>query len=315
VYYILKPLLLALLSLTISSTIYAQSSITPIPKTLSYDKEQALLGKKLFQDPILSKDGSIACSSCHNLTTNGASKTPFSFGIKGKETKVNTPTVFNSVFNFVQFYNGRAKTLKEQAIQGMSEPTHIDITIKDVVAKLKTSSYEKSFQQIFNDGLTQENFLSVIVEFEKALITPNSKFDNFLRGDTTVLNSQEKKGYKEFQKDGCINCHNGVNIGSNMYQKMGLFVPYRAEKTVNGRYDITNRERDKFVYKVPSLRNIADTAPYFHDGGAKTLSDAVIKMYEHQLGKKVTKKEVSNIVAFLKTLSAPKPKILEEGTK
>ena len=179
-YYILKPLLVTLLSLTITSTIYAQSSITPIPKTLSYDKEQALLGKKLFQDPILSKDGSISCSSCHDLNTNGASTTSFSFGVEGKETKVNTPTVFNCVFNFVQFYDGRVHNLKEQVAQEIAEPVHMNTRVDKLLKKLNKSPYKKDFHKIFKDGITQENFFSVMIEFEKALITPNSKFDQYM---------------------------------------------------------------------------------------------------------------------------------------
>jgi cytochrome c peroxidase len=309
-----KPLLSTLLSLAISSVVYAQSDILPIPKTLSFDHEKALLGKKLFKDTILSKDNSTSCISCHNLTTNGADSTQYSKGVNSKTT-INTPTIFNSVFNFVQFHDGSAKDLKEQLVKGMEKSTHLDMKIEDILSKLEKSSYKQEFAKVFSNGLNKENFITTIVEFEKALITPYSRFDKYLRGDITVLTSQEKKGYLEFQENGCINCHNGVNIGANIYQKMGLFVPYKANNISNGRFDITKRERDKFVYKVPSLRNIAQTAPYFHDGSIKTLSDAVLKMYEHQLGVKKNKKEVANLVAFLKTLDAPKPTILKEGKK
>jgi len=300
-------------SLTLSSLLFAQSGITPIPKTLSYNTDQAELGKKLFQDPILSHNGTISCASCHHLKTNGADSIQYSFGIDGKETDYNTPTVFNSIFNFVQFYDGRAKDLKEETVMGLEKKNHMGANIDEIIKKLKNSPYKEEFDKVFKEeGLKKETFLRAIVEFEKALITPNSKFDIYLRGDTTVLNDKEKRGYKEFQESGCINCHNGVNIGSNMYQKMGMFAPYSSDKHTFGRFDVTKRDRDKNVYKVPSLRNIADTAPYFHDGSVKTLKDAVEKMYEYQLGTKPTTKQVDDIVAFLKTLSAPKPKILED---
>lgn len=299
------------LSTLVSFSLYAQSSITPIPKTLSYSQDQALLGKKLFEDPSISKNGSISCSSCHNLATNGANSTQYSFGVNSKETELNTPTVFNSIFNFAYFYDGRASNLKEQTRMGLLNPHHMDVKIDSLISKLQTTNYQKEFKDIFKDGLTEENFLNVMVEFQKALITPNSKFDKYLRGDTTLLNSQEKQGYETFKKDGCINCHNGINIGANMYQKMGVFTPFTSDKISYGRNNVTKRERDKYVYKVPSLRNISQTAPYLHDGSAKTLSDAVIAMYEYQLGVKKSKKEVSNIVAFLKTLDGEQPKILK----
>jgi len=295
----------------VSLTLYAQSGITPIPKTLSYAQEQAKLGKELFKDPILSKGGTTSCSSCHNLEKGGASATTYSFGVEGKETKVNTPTVFNSVFNFVQFYDGRAKDLKEQTSMGLADKMHMNMKIDDLIVELKKSKYNEKFETLFKDGLTKENFLNVMVEFQKALITPNSRFDKFLRGDTSELSTQEKQGYKDFKASGCINCHNGVNMGSNMYQKMGIFTPFRDEKVTNGRFNVTARERDRYVYKVPTLRNIAQTAPYFHDGSAKTLTEAVSRMFEYQLGIKADSKKVASIVTFLKTLDGEKPKILK----
>lgn len=300
-----------ILSTLVSFSLYAQSSITPIPKTLSYKQDQAQLGKEIFKDSSISKNGSISCASCHNLATNGADVTQYSFGVDSKETKFNTPTVFNSVFNFAYFYDGRAKNLKEQTLIGLSNVNHMNMNIDELITKLQATNYKKEFEDIFEDGLTKENFLTAIVEFQKALITPNSKFDNYLRGDTTVLTSQEKRGYNTFKKDGCVNCHNGINLGSNMYQKMGVFTPFTSDKISYGRHNVTKRERDKYVYKVPTLRNIAQTAPYLHDGSAKTLSDAVIAMYEYQLGVKKTKKEVRDLVAFLKTLDGEQPKILK----
>ena len=174
------------------------------------------------------------------------------------------------------------------------------------------------FLKIYADGVTQNNLAEVIAEFEKALITPNSRFDQYLRGDKNAITPQEKRGYKAFQEAGCISCHNGVNIGGNMYQKMGIMLPYdhtykpQDFSVLNGRYNVTKRERDKRVFKVPSLRNIALTAPYLHDGTAETLKDVIMDMREHQLGLLDESDEVEDIEMFLKTLTGEVPEIIKE---
>lgn len=276
---------------------------------------KAELGKKLFFDPLLSKDGTISCSSCHTLPGNGANSTQFSFAVHGVETEINTPTVLNSTFNFSSFYDGRAQNLKEQALESIESSYAMNADINEVLQALKKSDYLSEFTKVYDDGLTKDNLLDAITVFERALSTPNSRFDQYLRGDDTALNAQEKRGYKRFVKDGCISCHNGINIGGNMYQKMGVYVPYGQEKVLNGRYDVTKRERDRFVYKVPSLRNIALTAPYFHDGSVKTLKEAIVKMYEYQLGVPNKSKGVADVEAFLRTLTGEAPKILQKKAK
>ena len=298
-----------------SFALFAQSSIVPIPQNVAYNQVKAELGKKLFFDPLLSKDGTLSCSSCHTLPGNGANSSQFSFGINGSENEINTPTVLNSTFNFSHFFNGRAKNLQDQALESIESPYAMQADINEVLTKLQSTEYKGEFARIYDDGLNKKNLLDAITVFERALTTPNSRFDQYLRGDTTALNKQEKDGYERFVKDGCISCHNGVNIGGNMYQKMGIYVPYGQEKVLNGRYDITKRERDKYVYKVPSLRNIELTAPYFHDGSVKTLKEAIVKMYEHQLGVPNKKKGVEDVEAFLKTLTGEAPKILQEKVK
>ena len=284
----------------------------PIPKQIAYNKAKAELGKKLFSEPMLSKDGSVSCASCHTLPGSGANKTQYSFGVDGQQTATNASTVLNSAFNFSYFYNGRADTLKQQVKDSITKEDGLESSMDEVVSKIQNSAYAVEFSNIYEDGVTPQNVVEVIAEFEKALITPNSKFDRFLRGDDTALNAQEKRGYKEFVSTGCVYCHNGVNMGGNMYQKMGVFEPYESEKIASSRFDVTKRERDKNVYKVPSLRNIALTAPYFHDGSVKTLKEAIIKMREYQLG--VTKKahkSTADIEAFLKTLTGDTPAILK----
>ncbi len=302
----LKTIILSLISLGL----YAQTPISPIPQNVTFDSDEAKLGQELFNYP-LSRDSKLSCLSCHNISLNGADNTQYSLGVDGVEGNINTPTIYNSSFNFVQNFNGEAKDLKEQLVLHISNPLQMDTTLEDIVQKLSKTDYKNVFARVYKDGLTKENFLSAIVEFEKALITPNSKFDIYLKGDISALTKQEKRGYEEFQNLGCIYCHNGVNIGSNMYQKMGIFAPYKQDKILNGKIDITSRDRDKFVYKVPTLRNIELTAPYMHDGSAKTLQDAIVVMREHQLGLTGEYKEMDDLIAFLKSLNGEKPVILK----
>ena len=225
---------------------------------------------------------------------------------------MNSPTVLNSVFNFVQFWNGRAKDLKEQVLGPIENPLEMASKLEDVIQKLKNSSYNKEFNSIYEDGVTEDNLADAIAEFERALITPNSRFDRYLRGEESAINEQEKRGYETFKDLGCISCHNGVNVGANMYQKIGIIEPYKQLKEINGRYDVTKRERDKNVFKVPSLRNIELTEPYFHDGQALTLKDARENMQILQLGIDPDKKDTDDIEVFLKTLTGDTPEILKD---
>ncbi|EHP29819.1 cytochrome c551 peroxidase [Sulfurimonas gotlandica GD1] len=294
------------------TVIFAIDDITPIPLSIEYDKQKAELGKKIFFDPIISKDGTISCSTCHNLPGGGANNTPYSFGVDSQEGIINSPTVLNAVFNFAQFWDGRERNLKDQSRGPITNSLEMATTMEDALNKLNNSSYKKEFFQIYRTRATEENLMEVIAEFEKALITPNSRFDKYLRGDRKALNEQEKRGYESFKSVGCISCHNGVNIGGNMYQKLGVILPYKQDKPSNGRYDITKRERDRNVFKVPTLRNIELTAPYFHDGRVKTLKDAIFEMREHQLGLESDKENLDDIEAFLRTLTGEMPSILNE---
>ena len=287
------------------------SPIKPIPNSIHVDEQKAILGKKLFFDPLLSKDGTISCATCHDLQNGGDDGLQFSFGIKGQKGNINAPTVYNAVFNFRQFWDGRAKDLKEQAkgpIENPKEMGHSFVVLTAVLEGKKL--YKKFFNILYPDGITKENIADAIAEFEKALITPNAPFDRFLKGEKDAITAQEKRGYKLFASKGCILCHNGVNVGGNFYNKFGIFKD--ANSTELGRYQITKREEDKYVFKVPSLRNVALTAPYMHDGRAKTLRDAVEIMTEHQLGRYMSSEETEDIVAFLKSLTGEIPTIAEE---
>jgi cytochrome c peroxidase len=276
---------------------------------MDVDVKKAELGKKLFFDTMLSRDKTINCASCHILQDGGDDNLPSSFGIHGQKGPINSPTVFNAVFNFRQFWNGRVADLQAQAAGPIENPKEMGYNFKELIARLNKTPYKQQFNAIYQDGITKENITNAIAEYEKTLITPNSPFDRYLKGDKHAITQEQKEGYELFKTKGCIACHHGVNIGGNMYNKFGVF---QDSNTTNfGKYDITHKERDKFFFKVPSLRNIAKTAPYFHDGRTYSLKTAVYTMAKYQLGRKITPQEVDKIVAFLKSLNGELPKSIE----
>jgi len=298
---------LFLLSIVLPILIWSHS-IKPLPETVSLDKDKVALGKKLFMDPILSKDKSIACVSCHDLLNGGDDGMKFSIGIDGKMGDINAPTVYNSSHNFRQFWDGRAKSLEEQALGPIENPLEMGATLELVLKRLKKDSYyEKEFNRLYKNGITIESLTDAISTFEQALITPNSPFDRYLKGDKSALNQKEKRGYEIFKSKGCIICHQGMSIGGNLYNKFGIYEDINL--THLGRFNVTHREDDKYVFKVPSLRNIALTAPYMHDGRAETLEEAVRLMTKHQLGRHITEEEMEALVSFLNTLTGIIPAI------
>ena len=298
--------------LIFSIFLHAGELIKPIPLEIETNSQKVILGNKLFFDLRLSHDNTIACVSCHDLSKGGADSTKVSLGVNGRSGSVNSPTVFNALFNIAQFWDGRAKDLKDQVKGPIENPVEMASNEQEVVQKLSLDSeYVKSFNQLYKDGITLDNIADAIAEFEKTLITPNSRFDLFLKGDSSALTDEEKEGYSLFKQLGCISCHNGVNIGSNMFQKFGIFVDYNNSSDHPGRYNVTHNEVDKYFFKVPTLRNIEKTAPYFHDGSAKTLKDAVRTMGYYQLGINLSEKEIQKLVLFLKTLNGKSIKIKE----
>ena len=288
----------------------ASNIIVPIPQTIKYNKQKAMLGKKLFFDPTISADGTVSCASCHSPKFGGADPRKVSIGVYGRFGVIQSPTVYNSVFNFRQFWNGRAKNLYEQIDGPTHNPVEMGLNSEKIEKIINTNkTYKRLFKAIYHtDYATYDMFKDAIVEFETALITPNAKFDRYLRGEVK-LTKKELKGYKYFKTLGCINCHNGINIGGNAFGKIGVI--HRIKNNKFDRYSVTHNKLDKSVYKVPTLRNIALTAPYFHSGMTYSLSEAVNYMAYFNLGVKLNKEENEDIVAFLKTLTAPKPKILE----
>jgi len=284
-------------------------AITPLPLSVKVDNKKVALGKKLFFDTLLSKDNTISCASCHNLQEGGDDGLAFSFGIKGQMGSINSPTVFNADFNFRQFWNGRAADLQEQALGPIENPIEMGNSFPNLISVLNKSAYRKEFENIYEDGITKENITNAIAEFEKTLITPNAPFDKFLKGDKDAISKKAKEGFALFKEKGCIACHHGVNIGGNLYNKFGIM--NTAKSTSLGRYEVTKRERDKYYFKVPSLRNVALTAPYFHDGRHQELKDAVKDMAFYQLGRPISEEEISKIVAFLNSLTGEKPKVVQ----
>ncbi len=267
------------------------------------------LGKKLFFDPRLSKSGFISCNSCHNLSLGGTDNIKTSIGHNWNQGPINSPTVLNSSLNLAQFWDGRAKDLKAQAGGPIANPGEMASTHKLAIEVLQSiPGYVVEYKQVFgSDKINIDGVTSAIAEFEKTLLTPNSRFDQWLMGKKEAINETELAGYKLFKTSGCAGCHNGPAVGGNSYQKMGLVAPYKTASKAQGRIDVTGKESDRFVFKVPTLRNIELTYPYFHDGGAATLIEAVETMGRIQLGKQFSDTEKSQIVAFLKTLTGDQP--------
>ncbi len=287
----------------------ANEPIQPIKAPKGINTAQAELGKKLFFDPRLSKSGFISCNSCHNLSMGGSDNLQTSIGHKWKKGPINSPTVLNASFNLAQFWDGRAKDLKEQAGGPIANPGEMGSTHTLVVKIIKSiDGYQQEFKSAFGgDSINIDKITQAIAEFEKTLVTPNSRFDQWLLGKKDAITMHEKKGYQLFKDSGCVACHNGVAVGGNSYQKMGAIKPYKTDNKAEGRFAVTGKEADKFVFKVPTLRNIELTYPYFHDGNVATLTEAVDTMGKLQLGKDFSKEENASIVAFLKTLTGDQP--------
>jgi len=297
--------------LFITTIVLASEPITPLPKNIYIDIKKAKLGQELFFETALSKDNSTSCFSCHNVYEGGADSRKVSRGFDNKKGDIQSPTVLNARYNFKQFWNGRAKNLLEQAGGPIANPVEHNMNKESIEKVLNNSEYKFKFKKVFGtSSVKYEDVIEAIVEFEKALTTPNSKFDKYLRDEHT-LSKNEKDGYILFKQYGCITCHNGINIGGNSYQKMGTFLEYPNTQKYPDRNVITNHEHDINVFKVPTLRNIYKTSPYFHDGAADTLSEAIKIMAKHNLGIELTNKEITNIESFLKTLDGDKPHILD----
>lgn len=289
-----------------------QEPIQVIESTQVLNPAKVELGKKLFFEPRLSKSGFISCNSCHNLATGGVDNLPTSIGHQWQIGPINSPTVFNSKYNVLQFWDGRAADLKEQAKGPIENPKEMASSHELAVQVLNSMEmYQKSFQEIYGEGLIDiDKVADAIAAFEETLVTPNSRFDQWLLGNDDALSQQEQEGYQLFKMKGCIACHMGPAVGASMFQKVGLVHPWETQNDNLGRFNVTQKESDKFVFKVPTLRNIELTAPYFHDAKTWSLAEAVYLMGYHQLGIDLNEEEVQKIVLFLKTLTGEIPQIV-----
>jgi len=274
--------------------------------------EKVELGKMLYHDPRLSKSGFFSCNTCHNLATYGVSNLPSDIGHKWAIGPINGPTVMNSAYNAAQFWNGRAKDLEEQAKGPILNP--LEMAMPDEASAVKRIGSVAQYRDIFarafpgeEEPLTYDNIARAIAAFERTLLTP-SRFDSFLTGRGDALTDREKNGLKLFVETGCTGCHNGIGIGGGSFQKMGLVKPYRTANKAEGRFEVTKNKEDMNVFKVPGLRNIEMTYPYFHDGNVWQLEEAVRTMADVQLGKKLSDSETGDIAAFLKSLTGTIPK-------
>ena len=306
----------------INEQLYTQATslFKPLPALALNQKNEitpakVALGKVLYYDTRLSNDGNISCNSCHNLETFGVDNKPTSPGDAGMLGDRNSPTVLNAALHFAQFWDGRAADVEEQAGGPVLNPVEMAMHSEEsVVSRLqKVPEYEQMFAAAFpgqTNPITYSNMQYAIGAFERTLITP-TRWDKFLEGDKKALNKEEIAGLETFIDAGCITCHTGANLGGHMYQKFGLFHPYwentGSEKIDEGRYTVTKSESDKYIFKVPGLRNIAETGPYFHDGSIADLGEAIRVMGKLQLDKDLSDEQIKSIITFLNTLTGEVP--------
>ena len=286
--------------------------IKPIPVAEKFDEKKVELGKMLYFEPRLSKSGWISCNSCHNLAMGGDDNMPTSIGHKWQLGPINAPTVLNAKYNLAQFWDGRAADLKEQAAGPIANPKEMSFTHNFAVeAVASIPEYVKLFEGVYgSDEVDLDRITDAIAAFEETLTTPNSPFDKWLKGDNAALSEAAVKGYTLFKDIGCIQCHAGIGVGGESFSKMGTYKPYDKDTENLGRYNVTGLEEDKYKFKVPLLRNIELTAPYFHDASAWSLEEAVAVMADYQFGKTLTAGEMNNMVAFLKSLTGKQPELI-----
>lgn len=312
----LAPIATALITATFLSVAFqAQAAtkepISPIKAAKVTNPAVVEIGKKLFFDPRLSKSGFISCNSCHNLSMGGSDNLKTSIGHNWQQGPINSPTVLNSSMNVAQFWDGRAKDLKAQAGGPIANPGEMAFTHELAIDMLASiPAYRADFKKAFKkEPISIEQVTQAIAAFEETLVTPNSRFDKWLQGNKKALTKDEIAGYQLFKSSGCVACHNGAAVGGNSFQKMGVVQAYKeADGSPIGRSAVTGKAVDRFTFKVPTLRNVELTYPYFHDGEADTLTQAVDIMGRLQLARKFSDQENAQIVAFLKTLTGDQPK-------
>lgn len=300
----------SLLALSALSASAALLDSVNIPKT-PQQEAKIELGKMLWFDPRLSLSGIVSCNTCHDLSTNGADTKPLSIGYAGRKGTVNSPTVFNAEKQIAQFWDGRAKTLAEQATGPITNPLEMAMTPELAEGVIRSiPGYRPYFEKAFGSkNPTFSEIAEALAAFETTLTTPNAPFERYLKGDKNALTQQQIDGLKLFRRSGCIRCHSGNLLGGTSFQKVGSVRPYVTDNSSKGRMDVSGKPWDEMMFKVPTLLNVERTAPYFHDGAVKTLPDAVKKMADIQLDMNLSEKQVEEIVAFLESLNGELPKI------
>ncbi len=286
----------------------AGEPIAPIPMAVHPDPAKARLGERLFNDTRLSHHDRLACTSCHRLDKGGDDGRALSIGADGRPLDFNTPTVFNAALNFRLNWRGNFRSLEEQAEAALLDPRLMGTNWPELLAKLSADrTYRDAFHAAYGQPPARPLVLDALAAFERSLVTPRAPFDRYLRGEGDAIGPEEKRGYELFKSHGCVACHQGVNVGGNLFQRFGVFdnpvavaPPTEADL---GRLALTGKAEDRSVFRVPGLRNVAETAPYFHDGRAATLEQAVTEMARTQLGRSLAPPEVDLIVRFLRTLS------------
>jgi cytochrome c peroxidase len=283
--------------------------IEPLPLETDGERARIELGEQLFREPLLSGDGKIKCTDCHLEDHALADERSHSAAPGRPESPVNSPTMYNVRYLYRLSWSGRFDSLETHNDALMTNPSVMASSWEGAAARLaKSAGYEERFRAAFPDGLTPKNVRAALVAYERSLVTPNAPFDRFLRGDQDAISAAAKRGYALFKSYGCASCHQGRAVGGNMLQRVGVMRDYFADRgglkpPDFGRYNVTKLERDRFVFRVPSLRNVAVTAPYFHDGSAPTLENAVTVMARYQLGRELDPGDVTLLTEFLKTLT------------
>lgn len=323
-FLIFSPMLLAASKTQMELPWSALPKTPPIPKDNPMTPEKVYLGRQLFMDPRLSKDGTVSCNSCHNVMASGGDNRAFSAGVGGKLGGRSAPTVWNSAFHTVQFWDGRAISLEEQAKGPMINPSEMGMeNHQSVVDRIeKIEGYVSQFKKVFGvKEITIDKVAKAIAAYERTLITPHSPFDRYAKGEKKAMSAQALRGMNTVIEVGCVGCHTGANfnapeglaMGEGFYQKFPTFTDneyvkkYKFEEDL-GRGGVTKNEEDNHFFRVPTWRNIALTAPYFSNGSVKTLEEAVKVMAKVQLNKDITANQVADIVEFLKALTGERPK-------
>ncbi len=305
--------LLCLLALCAGGAATAQpllaEPIRPLPAASGANPARAALGRMLFNDLRLSRDNNQSCASCHQLASGGADTRALSLGAGGLASRFNTPTVYNSTLNFRQTWTGRHNTIDGLLDHVITRPNGLASSWEMVASRLTGDALlDQQFNALYGDDVTPAMLKDALGHYLKSLTTP-SRFDRYLRGDKTALSPEEKGGYARFKSFGCVSCHQGINVGGNMFQRFGAMrepAPGADIAADQGRFEFTRRESDRRMFRVPSLRNVALTAPYFHNGSVATLEEAVDAMFKYQLGRQASAADRDLVVRFLKTLSGEK---------